>query len=127
MRRLPWCGCTRSNTVSNSYPRVLIYIQHAWAPATVEFYIENGIQLTGMPSTASQHHESAAESWKLTARAMTFGHPQFNAWENVWRSVSVRRYVDSAREVPEISTERWKNTPMANTAVHDPQERQAIL
>ena len=89
----------------------------------IHYIIENGVQLTGMPSMGSQHHESAAESWNLTAYIRSVGSPTPREKAAATGISNSAHYVGSqacAKCHAEIY-DHWKKTPMANV-VRDPRE-----
>ncbi len=117
---------------SNLYPRVpnlRSSLTQSLTDGEINYIIENGVQLSGMPSMASQHHESTVESWNLVAYIRSLGSPMSTEKSNETGVSSSAHYTGSqacAKCHAEIY-EHWKKTPMANV-VSDPREHpDAIL
>jgi predicted CXXCH cytochrome family protein len=111
---------------ANQYPRVPDL--HAAATQSlsdgeIRYFIENGIQFTGMPALPSMRHGAAAESWKLVSyirslRSLTSKDSALQA-----HTTAVAHYTgsQSCQKCHANIYDRWKKTPMANV-VRDPRE-----
>jgi predicted CXXCH cytochrome family protein len=111
---------------ANQYPRVPDL--HAAATqilsdGEIRYFIENGIQFTGMPASPSMHHEAAAESWKLVSyiRSLQSLTPKESALQAHTTAAAHYTGSQSCQKCHADIYDRWKKTPMANV-VRDPRE-----
>lgn len=114
---------------ANQYPRVPDLhspkTQHL-SDGEMHYFIENGVQLTGMPA---MHSEKPAESWKLVAYVRSFGSYAPRDAAQRQRVAAAAHYVGSGscRKCHQAIYARWEKTPMANV-VRDPKAHpEAIL
>jgi predicted CXXCH cytochrome family protein len=123
-------GRGRTTVGANVYPRVPDLRSRATQKLTdgeLHYFIQNGIQLSGMPALNDPHGESAREAWKLVSYIRTL------------EPLVVRRNVEggkgsisdlrgaqytgsnSCRKCHAEIYERWNKTPMANV-IRDPRQ-----
>lgn len=116
----------------NQYPRasnLRVARTQQLTDGQLHYFIEHGVQHTGMPATDNAQRGVNAESWKLLlyVRSIRENAPAENA--QVASAVASATYVGSgscAKCHAEIY-KRWKKTPMANV-VRDPREHpEAII
>jgi predicted CXXCH cytochrome family protein len=89
----------------------------------MNYIIENGVQLTGMPAWRSPHLKSPGGSWKLVLFIRSLRPLTHQELSQQAAATSAAHYVGSqacAKCHTQIF-EHWKNTPMANV-VRDPRE-----
>ena len=116
----------------NLYPRVPDLRASATqnlSDGDLQYIIENGVQLTGMPAWGNPHLVSSDDSWKLVTfiRSMHPLSPQEESLQQA--TIAMAHYVGSqaCAKCHQDIYERWKKTPMANV-VRDPREHpEAII
>ncbi len=89
----------------------------------IHYFIENGIQLSGMPALTSPRNEVAAESWKVVAYIRNF-RPLTSREQVVATSTSASAHYTGSQSCQKCHADtydRWKKTPMANV-IRDPRE-----
>jgi predicted CXXCH cytochrome family protein len=119
-------GDGRTNVGRNLYPRVPDLRAGRTQELTdgeLNYIIENGVQLTGMPAWGDPHGERGAASWKLVLFIRSLRPNTAGELVQLVRTGSSAHYVGSQtceKCHAQIYT-RWKKTPMANV-VRDPRK-----
>jgi predicted CXXCH cytochrome family protein len=87
----------------------------------IHYFIENGIQLTGMPAWGNIYRRSGDKSWDLVLYIRSLRHPGTTEGETLARTMQAAHYVGSqaCERCHADIYHRWQSTPMANI-VRDP-------
>ena len=89
----------------------------------IHYFIENGIQLSGMPALKDPHGPSAREAWKLVSYVRSIQGFSSNETHASAHDLATAHYTGSqaCQSCHADVYEHWKKTPMANV-VRDPRE-----
>ncbi|MDQ2833101.1 MAG: cytochrome c3 family protein [Acidobacteriota bacterium] len=119
-------GRGRTPIGANLYPRVTDLHStptRKLSDGEIHYFIENGIQLSGMPSLKDPHGASAREAWKLVSYIRSIQGLSSNEAVASAHDLAAAHYTGSqaCQSCHADIYEHWKKTPMANV-VRDPRE-----
>ena len=119
-------GRGRTPVGANIYPRVPDLHSAESVRLTdgeIHYFIQNGIQLSGMPALKDPHGDSGRDSWKLVSFIRSF-QPLTSSERTVAANTRIGAHYTGSASCQKCHTgiyEHWKKTPMANV-VRDPRE-----
>ncbi len=116
----------RTSIGANEYPRVPDLRSEPAQKLTdgeIHYFIENGIQLSGMPALKDPHGASAREAWKLVSYIRSFQPLPSSEKIVTVGTLASAHYTgsQSCQKCHATIYEHWKKTPMANV-IRDPRE-----
>ncbi len=119
-------GRGRTPIGANLYPRVADLHSkptRKLSDGEIHYFIENGIQLSGMPALKDPHGASAREAWKLVSYVRSIQGLSSNEAVASAHDLAAAHYTGSqaCQSCHAKVYEHWKKTPMANV-VRDPRE-----
>jgi predicted CXXCH cytochrome family protein len=119
-------GRGRTPIGANVYPRVADLRSkptRKLSDGEIHYFIENGIQLSGMPALKDPHGASAREAWKLVSYVRSIQGLSSNEAVASAHDLAAAHYTGSqaCQSCHANIYEHWKKTPMANV-VRDPRE-----
>ncbi len=117
-------GRGRTPIGANEYPMVpdlRSAVTQRLTDGEIHYFIENGIQLSGMPALKDPHGASAREAWKLVSYIRGFQSLPPNQKAALSNTLAQAHYTgsQSCEKCHADIYEHWKKTPMANV-VRDP-------
>ena len=125
-------GRGRTPIGANIYPRVPDLHSNESQRLTdgeINYFIQNGIQLSGMPALKDPHGDSGRDSWKLVSYIRSF-QPVTSSEMTVTANTGISAHYTGSKSCQKCHSDiymHWEKTPMANV-VRDPREHpDAIL
>jgi predicted CXXCH cytochrome family protein len=124
-------GRGRTPIGANVYPRVPDLHLEATRKLTdgeIHYFIENGIQLSGMPALKDPRGESAREAWKLVSYIRSFQSLSTHEQNASVSTLATAHFTGSlaCQKCHADIYDHWKKTPMANV-VRDPRDHQDAI
>lgn len=119
-------GRGRTPIGANIYPRVPDLHSNESQRLTdgeIHYFIQNGIQLSGMPALKDPHGDSGRDSWKLVSYIRSF-QPLTSSEMTVAANTRISAHYTGSGSCEKCHSdiyEHWKKTPMANV-IRDPRE-----